>query len=273
MRVSAAKQPPPPTAALRLLNEIHSRDLPRIDLMNLISNMGNSSGAPKSANPGPRCYATYPGGNHASRLDRLPTIRRESVNDRGTLEEMRMHNKLFPDSERTVVEALREAELAVPFEHATESYHTSQHSALNAELRRAAEKKLEQWTERVNAFDELLQRHAAESSSVNSDEIAALKAYFKSYCCPDDLKVLPEQLIERMGLSMTMGEIAQIQEVSTVSLDVIRRAFDNLLNADYPLASLQEYSEALSVLDRILGKNAAANSNGRGGGLWCRRRS
>jgi len=185
---------------------------------------------------------------------RLPTI---SDRDMIELSEQRQlaNPCLFPDGDRTSDEAMKSAKLDDPFQFRANSYHTSQQSALNAELRNKVEKFMTEWSKKMTQFKLIVDHYPTDSAMTNYSSTEALKTYFEIYRCTEDLTVPIQKLIDDFNMITTLEDIEDIEAVPVLPLDNIRRSLDSLLTSQYLLAPLDQYATSLDVFDLIARPN------------------
>lgn len=158
---------------------------------------------------------------------------------------------LMPDSQRTSSEALTKAKLAEPFEHRSVDYHNCQQSVLNAELRHAVEKFLEDWGGKLEQLKKIINLYSDDSKEVNLTITDSTKAYLEAYKCTEDLSVPIAKLIEDFKLTCSSEEIEDIAAVSVIPIDNIQKTMNNLLTSKIALSPLDQYAASLEVFDRI----------------------
>lgn len=158
---------------------------------------------------------------------------------------------LMLNPERTSAQALERAKLEDPFEHRSTEYHNCQQSALNAELRHAVEKFLEDWKKKLTQLKTILNHYPNDAKEMAFTTADAMKAYGEAYKCTEDLSVPIEKLIEEFKLRCSAEEIEQVSAVTAIPLDNIQRTMNSLLTSNLLLAPLDQYAMSLEVFDRI----------------------
>lgn len=210
----------PPTEALRILNSQIGYDAPR-------------NSRPRTA-----------GG-------RLPELLSEQ--DSVSLSQQRQlaDHSLFPDSNRSLQDALSAAKLEGPFQFNANNYHSSQQSVLNAELRHKVDKFMADWGSKLAQLKKILDHYPTDGGMINYNTTEVLKAYFTAYRCTEDLTVPIQRLIDDFNLTTSQEDIQDIEAIPVLPFDNIGRSLDSLLTSDYLLAPLDQYASSLEVYDLI----------------------
>eukprot|EP00796_Vickermania_ingenoplastis_P002181 gene2181-1349_t len=213
------------------------------------------SGKPKTRTPNPPSEAlailNAQVGYDVPRNARTPNGGRLPAIEDGSQDVPVTDPTLMLDGARTSTQVMKKAKLEDPFEHRDNEYHNCQQSALNAELRHAVEKFLEDWKKKLQQLKMILNHYPPDAKEMAFTTADAIKAYGEAYKCTEDLSVPIEKLIEDFHLTCSAEEIEEVAAVTAIPLDNIQRTMNALLTSNLLLAPLDQYAVSLEVFDRI----------------------
>ncbi|CCW64538.1 unnamed protein product [Phytomonas sp. EM1] len=146
---------------------------------------------------------------------------------------------------------LAEQKLQNPFKFATKMYHGSQQAVLNTELRFKLEKLVKDWEDRMDKLRTLMVQYPFDCATVNARMLEGIRSYLTGYRCAEDLTLPAAHLVQNLKLHTSLTEIEQAEAVPRLQIDGVQYTLNSLLTSGHLIAPLEEYLEALKVLDQV----------------------